>query len=271
MSRKQWTDDKLFDRLLNNRSDKTYWDTVSELRSRANRNIFDRCRELIKSDNPKHRRIGVDIAAQLGISPRPFYKESIALFFDILETEKETYVIASLLYAIGHNNDKLTKSQIEKVCSFKDTSDNFIKNSLVFALGGIDNDRAINTLIHLSADKSANVRNWATFGIGTQSEKDTTAIREALWNRINDKHGDTRIEAIVGLASRKDERIVEAIQKELLREDYQGLVFEAITALGNKQFLPILKGQFNKCSTNEDINPEWLNDMKDCIATLESQ
>lgn len=72
MSRKEWTDDKLFFRLLNNKSDKTYWDNISELRSRPNNSVFEKCQDLVNSDNPKKRMIGVDILAQLGISPRPF-------------------------------------------------------------------------------------------------------------------------------------------------------------------------------------------------------
>lgn len=33
MGRKNWTDEKLFFRLVNNKSDKTYWDNIRELRS----------------------------------------------------------------------------------------------------------------------------------------------------------------------------------------------------------------------------------------------
>ncbi|MHA3789001.1 hypothetical protein ACX0HA_12365, partial [Flavobacterium hauense] len=119
-------------------------------------------------------------------------------------------------------------------------------------------------------DASANIRNWATFGLGSQTEKDSPVIRAALWNRVNDKHKDTRFEAISGLAQRKDERIAGIIRKELIKENYQGLLFEAIATLGDKQFLPTLKEQYNRFKTNEDINPEWLSDMKNCIKTLES-
>ncbi|MHA3789967.1 hypothetical protein ACX0HA_17300, partial [Flavobacterium hauense] len=170
MSRQQWTDEKLFDRLLNNKSETSYWDTIGELRSRPYTAVFERCTELIKADNPKYRKAGINVLAQLGTSPRPFLKESIKLFLNILETEKDTDVLFSLLFAIGHNNDCLTTFQVNKICSFTDEP---LKESLTFALLGVDTDIAVETLIRLSGDASANIRNWATFGLGSQTEKDS--------------------------------------------------------------------------------------------------
>ena len=266
MGRKQWTDEKLFDRLSNNRSDSTYWDNVRELRSRPNNHVFEKAVELTNSKQPKDRKTGVNILAQLGVSPRPFYDTTIVLFFNILEKETDTDIIEALLYAIGHNNSVLNNEQIEKICSFKD----FIyKESLVSASLGIDNEKAIDTLIYLSENTSANVRNWATFGIGTQIERDTVPIREALWKRIKDKNEDTKFEAIAGLAKRRDKKVISIIQKELMTENYQGLLYEAITSMNDTQFIPILKEHFNKNKSNTDINPQWLNDLKNCIDSLE--
>lgn len=268
--RNNWTDEKLFDRLLTNTSERMYWDNISELRKRANSDVFQKCKALITSPDPKFRKIAIDIVAQLGITPRPFIHESIKLFFDTLETETDNDVIAALLWAISHNNDKLSALQIEKICTFKNTPEIFIKDALVSALLGVDNPLAIATLIHLSEDKSANVRNWSVFGIGSMIASDTISIRKALWNRVNDKNEDTRFEAITGLANRKDERVISLIHRELLRGDYQGLLFDAIIALGEKQFLPILKEEFDRHKTNEKINPEWIEKLTKAIAALES-
>ena len=82
MGRKNWTDEKLFLRLQNNKSGKTYWENIRELRSRANENIFKTCSKLSKSINAKDRTIAVDVLAQLGLPPRPFYKESKKIFFE---------------------------------------------------------------------------------------------------------------------------------------------------------------------------------------------
>ena len=224
MSRKSWTDEKLFFRLVNNKSDKTYWDNIQELRSRANSNVFNTCVKLVKSSNPKERIIGIDILAQLGLTPRPFFKESKKLFFDILGKEKNLKALLSVLYAIGHNNEKLKTDEIAILVSFKDNADEGVREGLVSALLSVDHKLAIDTLINLTTDKISHIRDWATFGIGTQIERDNKLIREALWLRVDDKHQDTRFEAIVGLAKRKDHRIKEIIkrcQQKLNQINYQ--------------------------------------------------
>jgi len=269
MSRKQWTDKKLLDRLLHNLSNKTYWDNVGELRSRPSQNLYEKCVQLAYSGNPKERRIAIDVLAQLGTTPRPHIIESIMLFFKILKQEKEPEVLQSLLFAIGHNNAELTVNQVKQLCTFKNTEDATIKNALVFSLLGVSSETAVDTLIHFSKDRSSHIRNWATFGLGTQIDSDTPVIREALWDRVTDKSVDAKFEAITGLAQRKDERIIEVIHKELNKESYPGLLFEAIVNLADKQFLPTLKKQYAKYRSDNSINPDWLENMKNCIANVE--
>ncbi len=268
MSRKNWTEEKLFFRLVNNKSDKTYWDNIRELRSRATANIFNACVKLIKSSRTKERIIGIDILAQLGVTPRPFFKESRKLFFDILKKEKDPKALLSLLYAIGHNNEKLKAYEIALLVSFKDNADEGVRKGLVFALFTVDNKLAITTLINLTTDKVSQIRDWATFGIGTQIERDNKIIREALWLRVDDKHEYTKFEAIVGLAKRKDKRIKEIIERELLNENHGSLLFEAIEALNDKYFLPLLKKQIVKAKKSDNNNPEWVKDLKNCIIRL---
>jgi HEAT repeat protein len=270
MSRYEWTDEKLFHRLLNNRSKRTYWDNIRALRQRPTKEVFHRSIELTKSADPKAREIGIDVLAQLGTTPRPFCTESNKRFFEILDTGKDPQIFMSLLYAIGHNNERLTKMQIDKLCELGDTNNSLIKEGLVSSLLGIDHPRAIDTLIKLSSDKLDHIRDWATFGIGSQVERNNKKIREALWARVNDKHQDTKYEAIVGLAARKDTRVKEIIKRELLLEEYGTLLFEAIIAVGGKAFLPILRRHSKKERTNKDANPYWVGKLKDCINELVS-
>ena len=117
MNKKEWTTEKLFARLLNNKSRKSYWEYISILRSRPYNDVFRQCVELTTSDIPKNRIIGIDILAQLGVPPRPFYNETIDRYFNLLESEKEPTVIGSILFGIGHNNENLNKVQIKKLCS----------------------------------------------------------------------------------------------------------------------------------------------------------
>lgn len=268
MSRTNWTNDKLLFRLINNKTNKSYWDTIFALRKRPSEELFFKCVELTKSKDPKIRSIGIDILAQLGLPPRPFLKETLKLYFELLHIEKEPKVVMALLYAIGHNNEKLSKNQIEKLCSFINTDNNLIKEGLVNSLLGIDELIAIETLIKFSSDKLSDIRNWATFGIGTQIERNNKSIREALWHRVNDKHQETKLEAIVGLALRKDVRINEIIKIELHNGEYSTLLFDAIIETKNKEFLPLLKQNLKLSKNNKSTNSEWLNDLKNCINYL---
>jgi hypothetical protein len=269
MSRKKWTDDKLFFRLLNNKSHKTYWDNIRELRTRANANVFNTCVTLTKSSEAKERIIGIDILAQLGSSPRPFYKEANKNFFEVLRKEKNSKALLSVLYAIGHNNEKLKSEEIRTLVSFKDNPDEGVREGLVSALLTVDNKIAIDTLIYLTTDKISHIRDWATFGIGTQIERDNRSIREALWLRVDDKNQDTKLEAIVGLAKRKDRQIKEIIKRELINGEYGTLLFEAIEELSDKDFLPLLKSNLKITKKDKGINSHWIKDLKDCIHKLE--
>lgn len=268
MSRKKWNDEKLFIRLQNNKSDKTYWENIRELRSRANENIFKTCIKLSKSVNSKDRTIAVDILAQLGIPPRPFYKESKKVFFNILQKESDKDVLFSVLYAIGHNNEKLTSQEISKICSFQNSKDVDIRKSLVYALLSVDNKLAIDTLIHLTADPISYIRDWATFGIGQQIERDNKNIRQALWLRTQDKDRYVKFEAIFGLAKRKDIRVKENIKRELLAFEYETLLFEAIAELKDTDFLPLLKQNLKKANLDKEKNAEWIKELKVCVKQL---
>src|SRR5205085_793284 len=67
-------------------------------------------------------------------------------------------------------------------------------------------ERVADALMSLSTDASAEIRDWATFGLGTQLGVDSWVVRDALFARAFDSDRDTRDEAIVGLARRRDRR-----------------------------------------------------------------
>lgn len=270
MYRTQWTDEKLFSRLVNNKSKKTYWDNIIILRQRPNENIFNLAKSLLISKDANSRIVGIDVLAQLGNSPRPFYKETIKLFFDLLKIEIDPKVLKSLLFAIGHNNDNLSKNQIKKLSDLKSTENILIKEGLVFSLLGVNDKNAIETLIKLSKDSTYFIRDWATFGLGTQIEEDNEDIRNALFARVYDKHQETKLEAIAGLAIRKDERIKSLIIQELVNGEFSIVLLEAIEEIGDKEMLKTIE-KYYKEEKNKKIPKEWLDDLKQTIKNLEKK
>ncbi len=267
MGRNEWTDEKLFYRLINNKSDKGYWDSIQVLRKRPTEAVYNRCMELTRSERAKEREIGLYVLAQLGGRERPFLKGSVRRYFELLATEQELPMINCVLSAISHNHDKLTKVQIGKLCALGNKPAPKIKWNLVLALSTLEAPRAIDVLIKLSSDKSVVVRDWATFGLGSQIDTNNEEIVAALWQRVDDKDEDTRFEAIVGLAIRKDARVKGLIERELAR-DHGAQLFEAIIELGDKSFLPRLRKLLKAMRKETDISADWLSSLEHCIKAL---
>ncbi|WP_299685546.1 hypothetical protein [uncultured Dokdonia sp.] len=153
-----------------------------------------------------------------------------------MKKKQSNNVLKSIFYGIGHNNEELSDKQISKLVTFQNVENIDVKHALISALSGVENIKAIETLIDFSKNKKSSIRNWATFGIGSLIDLDTTEIRNALWNRVTDNDFETKSEAIVGLANRKDKRIKDVISTELENGDYGTLLFEAILTIRDKDF-----------------------------------
>ncbi|GHU11789.1 hypothetical protein AGMMS50225_18110 [Betaproteobacteria bacterium] len=204
MKAEDWTMDKLFSRLIHNRSEKGRWEKVSALWRRPNDEVYSRCVELVHSAKVKERIIGIDVLAQLGGGRRPYGKQTLQLYFKLLEREEDVNAVAAIIHAIGHHNEQgLSLAQIKKLSQYQTHHSSEVRYALAGALSGVDKAPAIDVLIALSRDRSAHVRDWATYYLGQHIETDNEKIREALWQRLNDPDPETRREAICALAQRK--------------------------------------------------------------------
>lgn len=241
MSRKKWTDDKLFHRLLHNRTNEAYWNNIRELHRRGTKEVFYMGYKLALSKVNKEKLIGIDVLAQIDFHYGSYNKQKLDLYFELLKKEKDSKVLWSTLYAIGHNNGKLTSSHIKILNSFINNNDIEIRQGLVYSLLAVENQKAIDALILLSSDRIASIRDWATFGLGTQIDRNNKKIRDALWKRVADKDQNTKEEAIFGLAKRKDVEIKLILKKELLEGQFGMLLFDAIEELNDMYLLSLLE------------------------------
>ncbi|MBE9586761.1 hypothetical protein IM792_20090 [Mucilaginibacter sp. JRF] len=268
MSKVNWTDDKLLSRLLNSKSGTSRWANIRVLRGRPSEELFAKCVALTKSDDPKHKIIAIDILSQLGVPSRPYLQKMLKLYFDLLSTETHPDVLRSILYAIGHNNSDINHEQVERLCSFINNENNLVREGLTFALLGINDLKVIDALIELSADRLSKIKNWATFGLASQTDRNNKAIRDALWNRVNDKHQETKLEAIFGLAKRKDDRVKDIIIRELTTGEYGSLLLKAIIETEDERYLPLLRQNLKNTKADADIDPEWLRELEECVSAL---
>jgi HEAT repeat protein len=99
---------------------------------------------------------------------------------------------------------------------------------------------AVNALLERMTDEDDDVRDWATFGIGSRLDDDSTAIRDALAARLEDAFPEVRHEAITGLARRRDPRAIAPTLAELGGEFPRRTIVEAAEYLASHVLLPAL-------------------------------
>jgi len=213
------------------------WNAVVVLHYRATREVLESTLKLCKSHIAKERALGADILGQLGAPERAFPEESVAALLDMLKEDRDPDVLHSVGVALGHQRDPRA---IEPLCKLKNHPDDRVRFGVVIGLLTYENSLAVETLIELSRDQDLDVRNWATFGLGTQISVDSPDIRQALLDRLGDQDPEVRGEALVGLAKRKDQRVLKPLIDELGSEKVLDLAVEAAVELANPELEPVL-------------------------------
>jgi HEAT repeat protein len=200
------------------------WEAVCVLHFRGSKQVLGRASELCRSPQIAERRLGANILGQLGLPERTFPSECLEILLAMLNGESDASVLQATLVALWH---LAQPEAIDPALQLRRHFDPEVRHAVVLALTGYDDNRAIEGLIELSQDEDSDVRDWATFGLGTQIDLDTPAIRQALFQRLTDVDQDTRGEAMVGLAKRKDPRVIWAISEELASDSVSRLAVEA--------------------------------------------
>lgn len=180
------------------------WEAVKALRMLGNRDVFDRAAAWCASQEPLRRARGADVLAQIGRTAEHhsnnFPDGSFEVVSAMLTRETEALPLLAAIHALGHIGDPRA---IRLVVQYRSHADADVRFAVACALGNFANDSlAAESLIQLTTDMDADVRDWATFGIGSLSKLDTPELREALVRNLDDPFKDDRQEAIVGLASR---------------------------------------------------------------------
>lgn len=216
------------------------WLLVDVLWKRGTREVWQRAAVLCESESAAGRELGADVLGQLGAQTtgrRPkFWRQSVPLLLKMLARERDDKVLASVVSALGHMRDARTVASLSR---FKHHESIHVRWHLTLSMAGRDDPLAIATLIEMTRDLDSSVRDWATFGIGSQTDMDTPEIRAALLARLSDDDDKTRQEAIAGLAHRRDRRAVEPLLRELQACDSSCLL-EAAKNVADPRLLPVL-------------------------------
>jgi hypothetical protein len=220
-----------------------YWDAVSELHARPEDRTFQLASVLCDSFAAGERCLGADVLGQLGAEPggspaeSPFASAAGDVLVRLLAEDDEPAVLSSAAVSLGHLRDDRA---IDPLMALSSHSDPVVRRAVVHGLMGYDDDRAVAALITLSGDEDGDVRDWATFSLGVQIDRDTADVREALAARLGDRHGDTHAEAVRGLARRRDER---ALSAALEADGASPTIDEAVVLLGASTGDPRLRAR----------------------------
>ena len=228
--------DELFASVIRADDEDARWAAVTQLHELSTRDVFERAAQFCASEKPEERVAGADVLAQLGHGDeRPYVAESLPILLGLLE-DPDQRVQTSAIQALGHQRDPRI---VRPVSRFANHDADDVRWAVACALGGIEDDEALKILIELSSDQSDEVRDWATFGLGSMTERDTPAIRRALLARLEDTSANVVAEAELGLAKRHDLRVIPHLARAV-EEDKEKLAGEAADEITSPEMLNAL-------------------------------
>jgi hypothetical protein len=198
---------------------------------------------MLASGDPAVRGTGCDLLGVTADEHRETREPAATALVMLGEDETDGEVLWSLARALGSTADVRTVRVLAGLAGHDDADVRFQVACALPPVWTEDPQAAeVQTLISLTTDRDPEVRNWATFGLGTLlAAADTPGIRAALRDRLSDSDAETREEAVCGLARRRD-RTVTGLLGGLLAADEGAhvLVFEAAAILGAPELLPAL-------------------------------
>ncbi|MFI6910358.1 HEAT repeat domain-containing protein [Nonomuraea sp. NPDC050394] len=195
---------------------------------------------MARSLDAAERKIGFDLLGCLVHTDESLPDRVLSAGLDLIASETDHSVLAAIARALGCTGDERAVPGLLRMADHPDEDVRFyVAWSLPMGCEG--NDAVIEALIRLSADPEDEVRNWATFALGSQCQADSTAIRGALWARLDDQYTEAREEAIAGLARRRDRRVIPHVERILERGGVGGTMFTAVACLGDPALVPYLE------------------------------
>jgi HEAT repeat protein len=170
-----------------------------ELCRRGTQLIFDEMARLTLGEDLQARILACNILGELGFKKgRPFGAETFPLLARLCTEEASPPVLGAAISAMGNLG---RPEALPYVVAHATHSDPDVRFSVACALPSVAEgewlDQAhllVTTLMQLTSDEDSDVRDWATFGLGTQVKVDGAAVRQRLIARLDDPDEDTRAE-----------------------------------------------------------------------------
>lgn len=233
------------------------WALVAQLQVEAEEPVLELALSALSRDDPWHRRAAARVLGQFGYPQgRPFGARVLPAVVRAARAERDDVVREDLVHALGCAEDA---AWLDELLSFAGDPAPGVRQMVAMSVPGMPyaeplGERALGALIALSTDTDARVRDWATFGLGTQSSQDSPAIRAALLARLDDEDPETAAEAVLGLARRADPAALARVRAVLERPDQSIglLVLAAAAELADPVLSPALQALATSWEGDED-------------------
>jgi HEAT repeat protein len=192
------------------------WELISHLHVHGGQKALEAAARLSDHPDPEHRSLAADVLSELGVAPGqaaadgPLRESSLALLLTMLPDETDPDVLLSIIIGLGTSRD----------------------------------ERILDTFLTRSAHEDARVRVLATFGLARLTDEDFPRLRDALADRLHDDDLDTRLEAVYGLITRGDPRVMQPLLDILespLEPSNPELVAQALCTLATTMVDPRLR------------------------------
>jgi HEAT repeat protein len=217
------------------------WELIRGIVDECPDDVLDTCRRLLVEPDSRKRTLAADVLGRLVDADPGARPAALLALRDALAVEEEPCARASMVAALGHVG---SPEPLPQVISLAEDADPSVRLAVAFAVATISpqplSHAARHALIKLSGDREAEVRDWATFGLGTLSADDGPDVRAALLARTGDTSHETRAEALFGLAVRRDPRAVPHLIRALQSPVVGGLVLDAAAEAADPRLLPAL-------------------------------
>lgn len=231
-----------------------FMNAVNDLPADQRTPAFDTAVGLLAHPRPANRCAAADMVDRLATTDAGLAVDDLVLrgrssVLDRVTVEQDEDVLHALVIALGHlhtmNEVDVDPRALPALLGLVEHPSAQVRYAVARYLPVVVGEdvapvAAVDALLKLSRDIQEEVRDWATFGLGSAWDLDSEAVRAALTERLDDDHPDTREEAIIGLARRRDEQAVELLAEVLMRDDVSFRVVSAVEDVADPRLLPAL-------------------------------
>lgn len=231
-----------------------YWELVSALRDRDPHEVWALLLPLAKDDDVRLQQLVPDVLRGLGREAQPLASQTLELFAQMLAANPPADVVACIANACADFHHASVVTMLVPYAGHERVE---VREGVLHAVRRSSHPEAIAALINLSRDPVDDLREWATFALGSQRPLvDGPEVREALAARLLDRHEPTRDEAIVGLGLRRDARALGPLLTQFERGFVGVALFEAARMMASPKLTEALQSLQQRPSLTDEEREE---------------